>query len=162
VPCEPSTDDQWDWAAARRQAVRLARHYAGDPDDAEDIAQEALVRAWRARDSLRDAGRRSEWLAAIVRREAFRHAARARPESLEELEPDLAADDPRLRAATDRLDVRAVLRLMGARDRVLLVLRYGEDLTQPAIAHLLEVPEGTVKVQLHRARARLRRAYEHQ
>ncbi len=38
-------------------------------------------------------------------------------------------------------------------------MRYEEDLTQPAIAARLGIPEGTVKVQLHRARLKLRRAY---
>ena len=38
-------------------------------------------------------------------------------------------------------------------------MRYEEDLTQPAIAARLGIPEGTVKVQLHRARVKLRRAY---
>jgi RNA polymerase sigma-70 factor (ECF subfamily) len=39
------------------------------------------------------------------------------------------------------------------------MLRYGEDMTQAAIAQLLDIPEGTVKVRLHRARDKLRRAF---
>ena len=42
---------------------------------------------------------------------------------------------------------------------MLLRLRYNEDLTQAAIARRLGIPEGTVKVRLHRVRAKLRRAY---
>lgn len=59
-----------------------------------------------------------------------------------------------------RIDLRTALATLDERDRTLLLLRYGEDLTQPAIAQLLDMPEGTVKVHLHRARAKLRRALE--
>jgi RNA polymerase sigma-70 factor (ECF subfamily) len=41
-------------------------------------------------------------------------------------------------------------------EQKLLKLRYEDDLTQPAIARALGLPEGTIKVQLHRARAKLR------
>ncbi len=46
-----------------------------------------------------------------------------------------------------------------SRERELLEMRYQEDLTQAAIADKLGIPEGTVKVRLHRARNKLRRAY---
>lgn len=59
----------------------------------------------------------------------------------------------------ERADVQAALRRLSRRDRELLALRYGEDLTQAAIAVRLGIPEGTVKVRLHRARDKLRREY---
>ncbi len=59
----------------------------------------------------------------------------------------------------ERADLQAALERLSDRERVLLSLRYEEDLTQPAIAARLGIPEGTVKVQLHRARLKLRRAY---
>jgi RNA polymerase sigma-70 factor (ECF subfamily) len=43
---------------------------------------------------------------------------------------------------------------------VLLLLRYGEDLTQPELARRLDLPEGTVKVRLHRIRKRFAEALE--
>ena len=55
--------------------------------------------------------------------------------------------------------LHAALELLSDRDRQLLELRYTEDLTQQAIARRLGIPEGTVKVRLHRARDKLRRAY---
>ena len=61
-------------------------------------------------------------------------------------------------ATVERADLHAALRCLDQRDRRLLMLRYEEDMTQAAIARLLEIPEGTVKVQLHRARDKLRRA----
>ena len=56
----------------------------------------------------------------------------------------------------ERIDVRRALRPLGGADRRLLWLRYGEDLTQPATAAVMGMPEGTVKVRLHRLRTQLR------
>lgn len=59
----------------------------------------------------------------------------------------------------EHADLQAALRRLSERDRRLLAMRYVEDLTQAAIARRLGIPEGTVKVRLHRARNKLRRAY---
>ena len=48
----------------------MAYRYASNPSEAEDIAQDALLRAWRRRSTLREADRRNQWLATIVRNEA--------------------------------------------------------------------------------------------
>jgi RNA polymerase sigma-70 factor (ECF subfamily) len=137
----------------------MAYRYASNPSEAEDIAQEALLRAWRRRSTLRDSGSRKQWLAAIVRNEAFRHYSRPRPDPTDEIEQLESGDDELVVATADRADMQAALEHLSERERVLLSLRYEEDMTQPAIARLLGIPEGTVKVQLHRARIKLRRAY---
>jgi RNA polymerase sigma-70 factor (ECF subfamily) len=98
-------------------------------------------------------------LATIVRNEAFRQRARVRPEPIATIETKEGADDDRVVATVERADLHAALARLDARDRKLLMLRYGEDMTQAAIARLLEIPEGTVKVRLHRARDKLRRAF---
>jgi RNA polymerase sigma-70 factor (ECF subfamily) len=145
-----------DWEQAADRCLREARRIAA-PHDAADIAQEAMIRAWR---SLRD-GTIPEhpiaWLRTIVHREAYRHRARnAVAISLDE------HGEVHDRAATGRLDllplqidVRRAVRNLTPQDRKLLLLRYVEDLTQPAVALALGIPEGTAKVRLHRARGRL-------
>src|ERR1700744_3990690 len=153
------TDDGWEWGEAQRICQRLAFRYARNPSEAEDIAQEALLRAWRRRSTLRDAGSRNQWLAAIVRNEAFRHYSRPRPDPTEDVELLEGHEDELVVSMVDRADLKAALEELSERERVLLSLRYEEDLTQPAIAARLGIPEGTVKVQLHRARLKLRRAY---
>jgi RNA polymerase sigma-70 factor (ECF subfamily) len=137
----------------------LAYRYASNPSEAEDIAQDALLRAWRRRSTLRDAERRNQWLAAIVRNEAFRQHARVRPGPTSTLEEQQGAEDARMVAAVELADLHAALTRLSERDRRLLEMRYAEDLTQAAIALRLGIPEGTVKVRLHRARDKLRRAY---
>ena len=84
-------------SGTRRTASACASpiRYAKNPNEAEDIAQDALVRAWRRRSTLRDsAGARSGW-ATIVRNEAFRQHARVRPDPVDTLEDWEGAEDER-------------------------------------------------------------------
>lgn len=118
-----------------------------------------MLRAWRRRSTLRDAERRNQWLAAIVRNEAFRQHARVRPDPTSSIEGQEGVEDEQVIATVELADLRAAMKRLNARDRELLEMRYQDDLTQAAIADKLGIPEGTVKVRLHRARKRLRRAY---
>jgi RNA polymerase sigma-70 factor, ECF subfamily len=151
--------DGWEWGEAQRICLRLAYRYARNPSEAEDIAQEALLRAWRKRSTLRDANSRKSWLAAILRNEAFRYYARPRPDPTDLAEFLEGREDELVLSTVDRADLHEALKVLSDSERALLALRYEEDLTQPAIAARLGIPEGTVKVQLHRARVKLRRAY---
>ena len=118
-----------------------------------------MLRAWRRRSTLRDSGSRKQWLSTIVRNEAFRHYSRPRPDPTDQIEQLPSEGEELVLATVDRADLQAALGRLSERDRALLALRYEEDLTQPAIAARLGIPEGTVKVRLHRARVKLRRAY---
>ncbi len=137
----------------------MAYRYASNPSEAEDIAQDALLRAWRRRSTLRETDRRNQWLATIVRNEAFRQHARVRPDPVATIETYEGVEDARVVGTVERADLHAALKRLSDKDRQLLELRYSEDLTQAAIAQRLGIPEGTVKVRLHRARNKLRRAY---
>jgi RNA polymerase sigma-70 factor (ECF subfamily) len=137
----------------------MAYRYASNPSEAEDIAQDALLRAWRRRSTLREVGHRNQWLATIVRNEAFRQHTRVRPDPTSTIELYEGAEDSQVVATVERADLHAALKRLSERDRRLLEMRYQEDLTQAAIARRLGIPEGTVKVRLHRARDKLRRAY---
>jgi RNA polymerase sigma-70 factor, ECF subfamily len=134
----------------------MAYHYASNPNEAEDIAQDALLRAWRRRSTLRDSARRKEWLGTIVRNEAFRQHARLRPDPVDTAEDWEGVEDERIVSTVERADLHAALKRLSERDRKLIELRYEEDLTQEAIARRLGIPDGTVKVRLHRVRHRLR------
>lgn len=137
----------------------MAYRYASNPSEAEDIAQDALLRAWRRRSTLRDSERRNQWLATIVRNEAFRQHARVKPDLTATVELLEGAEDEQVLATVETADLHAALAGLSERDRRLLEMRYEEDMTQAMIASRLGIPEGTVKVRLHRARDKLRRAY---
>jgi RNA polymerase sigma-70 factor (ECF subfamily) len=118
-----------------------------------------LLRAWRRRSTLREPDRRRQWLATIVRNEAFRQHARVRPDPIATIELSEGEEDAQVVNTVERADLRAAMEQLNERERKLLEMRYTEDLTQAAIARKLGIPEGTVKVRLHRARARLKRIY---
>ena len=74
-----------------------------------------------------------------------------------ELAPaDLECTDKRLDDVLDRLSLASLVAAASPADRTLLRLHYELDLSIASLATLLEVPEGAVRVRLHRARARLR------
>lgn len=95
-----------------------------------------------------------------MRNEAFRQHARARrrPEPVPELERTEGAEDEQILLTVERADLRAVIERLSDSERQLLHMRYGEDLTQRTIARRLGLPDGTVKVRLHRLREKLRKA----
>lgn len=155
------SDDGWEWGKAHKICLREAYFYAKSPSEAEDIAQDALIRAWRYRSKLRNKARLKEWLTSIVRREAFREHERVRPDpvGMRMIESTVeAADDERVVDTVERADIRAAIGRLSEREQQLLRMRYDEDLTESAISRRLSIPEGTVKVRLHRARHKLRRA----
>jgi RNA polymerase sigma factor (sigma-70 family) len=74
-----------------------------------------------------------------------------------EVEAKEGVEDEQLVSTVECADLHAAIASL-ERDRQLLMLRYGEDLTQQAIARRLGLPDGTVKVRLHRLRHKLRKA----
>jgi RNA polymerase sigma-70 factor (ECF subfamily) len=82
-----------------------------------------------------------------------------RPDLTEKIELREGAEDEQVLAAVELADLHAALAGLNERDRRLLEMKYQEDLTQATIARRLGVPEGTVKVRLHRARNKLRLLY---
>ncbi len=145
-------------------AYNLARWLCGDEQHAQDIAQEAVLRAWQYFGSMQgEAGR--PWLLGIVRRAFFDwHAGRKRDAQHEEpLEPDiheqvadesLWAQSPESWAArfADADTLNSALAALPLHYREALVLREIEDLSYKEIARVTDVPVGTVMSRLARAR----------
>jgi len=148
----------WDWAAMRARCVREATRVL-PAADAEEAVQEALVRAWLRRDACRSPEAPLPWVLEITRNETRRLLGRrARRSSLELFESAIGVDaeDDELAGTATRVTVERALGTLADGDQRLLLLRYAEDLTQVEVARRLGLPEGTVKVRLHRARRRLR------
>jgi RNA polymerase sigma-70 factor, ECF subfamily len=146
----------WDWAELRGFCFGQALRVVGCPDTADDAAQEAIVRAWRSRDSCRQPEQPFGWLRQIAHNEAVRLAGRRPNEVL--VEEPLAAPDGRPNesdAVEDRLLFDAILGTLSQADRELARLRYYEDLTCAKLAEHFGLSEATVKVRLHRLRRRI-------
>ena len=142
----------------------IARVYAyaayrlGDGADAEDVTSETFERALRYRSSFDPKrGEPAAWLIGIARRCIADAALRGDVPTAEI--PERAAEsheEPALR----RLELAGAVQQLDERERELIALRYGADLTARQIAELLELKTNAVEVALHRALARLRSALE--
>lgn len=145
----------WNWEGLRRVSLRETRRVLRSSEEAEDAAQEAIARAWRHRRSCEDPAAASRWVATIARHEALRRVGSRRPVPMPTRDggPDLdAAASEEIEIAALRLDVRRALATLSGDEQRLLDLRYRADMTQRAVAATLGLPEGTVKVRLHRVR----------
>jgi RNA polymerase sigma-70 factor, ECF subfamily len=130
---------------------------ARSPSDAEDITQEALVRAWRSRSSCRSPEKPWAWVSEITRNEANRMFARR--SMTHELPTEAVAEcasDSEEESLVVRLDVERALGTLSAADRLLVRLRYQGDMTHPRVAQIVGQSEVNVKVRLHRVRAKLK------
>jgi RNA polymerase sigma-70 factor (ECF subfamily) len=148
----------WDWAEARRRCLREARRFGLSGPEAEDVVQEALLRAWRHSERHGSPDAPVAWFLTITRNEALRRRERdprRREVGWEERDRDPAAPGG-IEEVPARVDVRRAMSALPADDRRLLYLRYAEDLTQPEVARAMRMPEGTAKVRLHRLRNHLR------
>ncbi len=150
----------------------IALRLTGNPHDAEEITQDALVRAYRALagydpDRIREL-RLRPWLTTIVLN-LSRNRARTRRVPSTPLAPlveagwepaaDASTDPSTLaQAAAQRERLAAHLAALPERYRVPVVLRHVDDLSYAELAEVLGRPEGTLKAQVHRGLAMLRAA----
>jgi RNA polymerase sigma-70 factor, ECF subfamily len=146
-------------------AYRLAAVILGDSFDAEDAVHDAAVVAWRRWADLRDAGRFEAWFGRIlvnVCRDRLRH--RRRRALIELVRGPTAREHPTAGDGTvdvaERNRIRRSFERLSADEQITVVLRYDADLSVPAIAERLAIPEGMVKPRLHNALRKLRNALE--
>jgi RNA polymerase sigma-70 factor (ECF subfamily) len=125
--------------------------------DAEDLVQDALVRAWRRRTTYRpDRGSARAWVVAVLRDQARRRRMRYRP--LMFLGLHRQQDD--LVDASVRVEVEQALAVLTRRQREVITLHYLADLPVTEVATVLGISEGAVKAHLFQARSRMRTALE--
>ena len=162
------------FAEQAQRVYNLALRLTGSPADAEDLAQDALIRALKALPGFRGEAAASTWVFRIVvntwknrvRSEKRRKLWLMLPlerffgRGEEESEEALKAEDPPLDAALEASEtaarVQKALLTLDAESRAVVVLREIEGLPYEKIAQTLDLPEGTVKSRLSRARAALR------
>jgi RNA polymerase sigma-70 factor, ECF subfamily len=141
-------------------AVNLARWLLRNPEDAEDLAQEAILRAYRFFSGFRGVDARA-WLLQIVRNSCYTWLERRMPAELvtefnEELH-QVPSPNPETIAvqASDRAKLAAALESLPVRAREVIVLRELEGCSYKEISEVTGIPMGTVMSTLSRAREKL-------
>lgn len=144
---------------------RTCYRILGRPHDAEDVAQESFVTAFRAMATYRGDGPLGGWLARIAVRQAFRRLSQRR--DADPLDPSMEGPrDPtagpldQTLAAERREVVRSAVAELPDPYREIVVLRFFGELQLAEIAHATGRPLGTVKTQLRRGLERLRRSLD--
>lgn len=131
----------------------------GDTHLADDLAQEAFVKAWRKIGSFRAEGKFSTWLFGIAHNE-WRMSARRRKETALE---DLAVQPPEPEQADDaakshlRMDLAEAMKTLTPAERAAIVLCCQNGLSHDEAAQALDCPLGTVKTNVLRGREKLKR-----
>ena len=148
----------------RDELVSTLLYLLGNSDDAQDAAQEAFLKCWRARHTLPDVQNLRAWIFRVglnaakdFQRSAWNRKSRPLPED------DLMGpvkDDPPARAleeqeALDRL--RAAIAHLRQEEKEVFLLRQNGDLTYEQIAEIRGAPVGTVKTQMRAALQKLRK-----
>ena len=151
--------------ATSARLVRLAARMLGNIVDAEDVVQEAYVKAYRAlmTGEFDERANVSTWLYRIVTNQAIDamrgRARRPKPtDTADESTSDLASAEQKLALA----ELSDWMSELPADQRAALVLKAVEGLTSPEIAEVLQCSEGAVEQRLVRARAALRKRSEGQ
>lgn len=146
-------------ALAQRTAYVITR----DADAAQDVTQEAFVKAYRALGRFRPGAPLRPWLLRIVANEAINRAkAGSRHPTLDLSAAEHRAADPgaspeaQALAAERREMVLRAVNEMKEDDRLVIAYRYFFDLSEVEMADVLDIPRGTVKSRLSRAMSRLR------
>ena len=141
-------------------AVNLARWLLRNPHDAEDVAQEAVLRAYRAFSGFRGGDARA-WLLQIVRNSCYSWLQRRMPAELvtefnEELH-QMPSQNPEMIAmqASDRAKLTQALESLPVRAREVMVLRELEGCSYKEISEITGIPMGTVMSTLSRTRGKL-------
>ncbi len=136
---------------------RYAAWLCRDPGIAEEVVQEALLRAWKSLDALRDDDASKPWLLTIVRRENARYFERKRLETvdIDNLSPAQSAmlaekDD------SDLEDLREAIFRLEDDYREPLVLQVLLGHSTKEIAELMGMQQGAILTRLHRARIKLK------
>jgi RNA polymerase sigma-70 factor (ECF subfamily) len=159
----------------RPRIINLVTRFVGDPDRAEDIAQEVFIRVYRNRERYRKSGKFSTWIftiaANLAKNEIRRKVRHRRVVSMdEEKEPGtslattLADKSPGPGQTLERRELEGLIlnaiESLPERYRLALVLRDLEGLAYEEVSRVLGIPGGTVRSRINRARLMVKERLE--
>lgn len=161
---QAARQDEQAWEAlvlAHQEAVfRLAYLFTGDPDEAQDVAQETFVRAYHAIQHVDVERPLRPWLLSITAN-LSRNYLRSLKRSLAALQRFARGEmEERVLAAHDPQGVWEAVRRLALEDQQVLYLRFFLSLAEEETAAVLHLPVGTVKSRQHRALQRLKTIWQ--
>lgn len=149
-------------------AYNVALRAVDNSQDAEDIVQEAFVRAWKSLASFRVEARFRTWLYRIVINQCYSQLPRLRREVIrldapngQDTVPDKSPEGDPVASLEDRQVLEFIqeqIRILPGQYQILLLLRHQKGCSYAEIAEIMDLPLGTVKTGIHRARKKLREA----
>lgn len=147
--------------AYREQVFRLALRMCGSEADADEVAQEAFLSAWKALPNFRGESQFSTWLYQLTTHAAIDLMRREKRQIAADITEVSAADpapSPQQQAeqSEQREIVRDAILQLAPEQREVVVLRFMEELSYEEIGAVLKLPSGTVKSRLNRAKAQLK------
>ena len=153
----------------RRAMLTIAQQIVRNPTDAEDVVQDAFLRAFEALPQLSDLNRFGAWLHSITRNRALRYyknASRYQPQ--EDMEPhlnrtsDTSAEDPAhiVERELTQQAIRDAIQELPSDYQAVIELYYWAEMPQKRMAEFLSVPLTTVKWRLHKAKEMLKTILE--
>lgn len=147
--------------AYRDQVFRLALRMCGSEADADEVAQEAFLSAWKALPNFRGKSQFSTWLYQLTTHAAIDLMRREKRQIAADITEVSAADpapSPQQQAeqSEQREIVRDAILQLAPEQREVVVLRFMEELSYEEIGAVLKLPSGTVKSRLNRAKAQLK------
>lgn len=146
----------------QNRIIAVAYGVAGNRQDAEDIAQDAFIKAYKGINSLHENGAFYGWLVRIAVNTAISHKQSGHPGGLVAMEsiaePAYQGETPEsyLERRGEEERIQEMLAPLPPDSRAVLVLREIEGLGYEEIANVLDIPVGTVRSRIHYARDRLR------
>jgi RNA polymerase sigma-70 factor (ECF subfamily) len=148
----------------RDELVSTLAYMLHSKDDAQDVAQEAFIKCWRARESVPDVMNLRAWIFRVALNAARDHqrsgwSKRSRPLVAEETTVSARdASVPQQMVEAEQVNaLRRALEELRDEEREVFLLRQNGDLTYEQIAEMRNVPVGTVKTQMRTALIKLRK-----
>ncbi len=131
---------------------RISCAYLRQEADRADAVQDALMRAWSKRSSLRDPERFQSWVVRILINCCKETLRKQKHHAHDPLDPEWIGNDP----PTGPTPLREALSKLNPESRLVITLHYTDGYSVEQISHLLSCPTGTVKSRMRAARLKLR------
>ncbi|MFB4169054.1 sigma-70 family RNA polymerase sigma factor [Virgibacillus sp. JSM 102003] len=141
----------------KNKLYRMAYLYVKNENDALDIVQETIYKAYRSKDKLKNTEYFSTWLTRILINNALNFIKKNRNVvPFDEKEMEKFQESSEHTSIENHIDLVDAIDCLDETYKTVIILRYYKDFTIKQIAEVLNCPEGTVKTNLHRATNQLR------